>query len=235
MSKVSISVVIPVINEEDQLPGLLQYLLKMPYHQLVADIIIADGGSTDQSVQIARSMGAVVVHSAKGRAVQMNNGVQAAKGNVLYFLHADTFPPNNAWKLIADAITRGIDAGCFRLSFNTTSRFLKINAWFTRFNINAIRFGDQSLFVKKEVFENIKGFDPKHIVLEDQDIIKRIRRQYLFKVLPFAVVTSDRKYRENGNVKLQTIFFIIYFLYQLGVPQPKLVSTYRRLVRKSNV
>ncbi len=231
----SISVIIPVINEEDHLPTLLTYLKQMPHSERVVEIIVVDGGSTDTSVQIAKSQGAVVINSNKGRAVQMNNGARVAKGNVLYFLHADTFPPKNAWKAIADAITKGIDAGCFRLSFDTTSRFLKINAWFTRFNINAIRFGDQSLFVKREVFENIEGFNEKHIVLEDQEIIKRISKKFRFKVLPFSVVTSDRKYQENGSVKLQAIFFIIYFLYQVKVPQQKLVNIYRYLIRKPKI
>ena len=231
----SISVIIPAINESEQLPALISFLKEMPENELLKEIIITDGGSTDNTVQIAETLGAIVVKSDKGRAIQMNNGAKIAKGNLYYFLHADTFPPANAWKAINDSIDNGADGGCFRLGFDTKSKFLQVNAWFTRFDINAIRFGDQSLFIKKKVFKTIGGFDEKHLVLEDQDIIKRLRKRHRFKILPFSVRTSDRKYRENGNVKLQCIFFGIYLLYKLQVPQQRLVSTYKKWIKKSNM
>ncbi|MDB5245996.1 MAG: hypothetical protein JWQ40_390 [Segetibacter sp.] len=235
MPVISISVIIPVINEAEQLLTLIPYLQKMPYRESLHEIIVTDGGSTDNSIKIAEIFGVTIVKSLKGRAVQMNTAAKTANGNVLYFLHADTLPPAGAWGAISNAIGNGTDAGCFRLQFETKSLFLKLNAWVTRFNINAIRFGDQSLFVKKEVFQSVGGFDEKHIVLEDQNIITRISKNFRFKVLPFAVRTSDRKYRENGYVKLQSIFFIIYLLYKLGVPQQKLVSLYRKWIRKGKV
>jgi len=234
MKAIAISVIIPVLNEEESLPSLLAYLSSMPHKEHLLEIIIADGGSSDNSIEIAKQQNAIVVNSKKGRARQMNAGAKMAKGNVLYFLHADTYPDTHTWQIIAKAVEK-TDAGCFRLKFNTTSLFLKVNAWFTRFNINAIRFGDQSLFVKSEVFLTVKGFDEKHIVFEDQKIVKRISRNCTFKVLPFYVTTSDRKYKENGNVKLQSIFFLICALYHSGVSQEKLVKVYKKLVNQLNI
>jgi rSAM/selenodomain-associated transferase 2 len=235
MSALSISVIIPVLNEENILPSLLTYLRSIPSQEYLIEIIIVDGGSTDKSIEIANQQNATVVRSPKGRARQMNVGAKAAKGNILYFLHADSHPPQDIWFLIAATTDRNVDAGCLRLKFDTNSWFLKANAWFTRLNINAIRFGDQSLFVKREVFEAVGGFDESHVVLEDQEIVKRISRKFTFKVLPAYVTTSDRKYKENGNLRLQSIFFLICILYNLGASQNRLVRVYKKLVRKPNI
>jgi rSAM/selenodomain-associated transferase 2 len=234
MAIASISVIIPVLNEEENLPSLLSYLYDVSDRSHLLEIIVVDGGSTDKSVEIARQNGAVVIHSLKGRARQMNAGARVAKGDVLYFLHADSYPPLNVWNTIIEA-ARQKDAGCFRLKFNTNSWFLKANAWFTRFNINAIRFGDQSLFVRKHVFETVGSFNETHVVLEDQEIVRRISKQHTFTVLPDYVTTSARKYEENGNVRLQCIFLLICVLYNLGFPQQKLVATYKKLIRRPNI
>jgi rSAM/selenodomain-associated transferase 2 len=234
MQIVSISVVIPVLNEERQLPVLLAYLQTLPYQHLLKEILVVDGGSTDQSVAIAKQFNVTVVSSSKGRAVQLNRAAKAATGNILYFLHADTYPPAEVYKLICEAISK-VDSGCFRLKFDTKSFFLKANAWFTRFDINAIRFGDQSLFVEKTVFEAVGGFDEKYIVLEDQDIVKRIKKSYTFKVLAASVSTSDRKYQVNGAVRLQLIFFLICMQYHLGFSQAQLVRFYKKHVAAANI
>ncbi len=230
-----ISVIIPAINEADQLPALLSYLNQLPHNDLLHEIIVADGGSDDATLEIAAQAGAKTISGKKGRAVQMNAGARVATGSVLYFLHADTYPPANIWYLINEALQNKTDAGCLRLRFQSTSRFLQLNAWFTRFNINAIRFGDQSLFIKREVFETIGGFSNDHIILEDQDIIIRIRKRYRFAVLPYAVTTSDRKYQENGNLRLQLIFLRICIMYRLHYSQQEMLTTYRRLIKKGKL
>jgi hypothetical protein len=165
----------------------------------------------------------------------MNYGASLASAPVLYFLHADSYPPPGFWQDITKAVGQGFNSGCYQLAFDDPHPFLRFNAWFTRFDINAIRFGDQSLFVSKEVFLQAGGFREDLIVMEDQEIIGRIRKVARFKVLPGKVTTSARKYRENGYYKLQGIFFLIYFLYQLGVPQEKLVKLYKRLIRQNKV
>jgi hypothetical protein len=122
-----------------------------------------------------------------------------------------------------DAIRQGYGSGCYRLAFDQPHWFLRANCWFTRFNLNAVRFGDQSLFVKREIFEKAGQFREDLVVMEDQEIIGRIRRHTRFKVFPRSVTTSARKYRENGIYKLQGVFFLIYFMYQLGFSQEQLV------------
>jgi hypothetical protein len=129
------------------------------------------------------------------------------------------------------AIKQGYSSGCYRLSFDHDHWFLKFNCWFTRFNIDLIRFGDQSLFVTKEVFEKAGGFNEELLIMEDQEIIPRIKRYSRFMVFDKAVVTSARKYLKNGVYKLQAIFTILYFLYFLGFSQETLVKMYKRLIK----
>ncbi|WP_439880055.1 TIGR04283 family arsenosugar biosynthesis glycosyltransferase [Pontibacter sp. MBLB2868] len=227
----TLSIIIPTFNEAAVIGRLVQYLLL--HSSEGTEILVADGGSTDMTQRIATASGAKVVNCAcKGRAPQMNKAASGATGNVLYFLHADTFPPVQFEKQIKGAVENGFGSGCFRLQFDDPHWFLSLNAWFTRFDLDAVRFGDQSLFVKKELFELAGGFDEKLILLEDQEIITRLRKQQPFVVLPQAVVTSARKYKEVGVYTLQTGYFLIYTLYRMGVSQRRLVQVYRWLLTK---
>jgi rSAM/selenodomain-associated transferase 2 len=230
-----ISIIIPTYNEAGTIERLVSYLIRFKA-EAIHEIIVADGGSTDDTCQLARQAGAsVIVSRKKGRGAQMNSGAAQATGGILYFLHADSYPPSGFWQDILTSIKRGYTSGCYQLVFDDPHPFLRFNAWFTRFNIDAVRFGDQSLFVTKEAFQKAGGFREDLIVMEDQEIIGRIRKYAKFKVLSGKVTTSARKYRENGVYKLQGIFFLIYFLYQLGVPQEKLVNLYKQLIRQNKV
>ena len=229
-----ISIIIPAKNEVVQLPVLLNYLNTVPGKEHIAEIIVSDGKSTDDTVRIAKLYGAkVVVNEQAGRGRQMNAGAKSATGNILYFLHADSIPPIGFVKDILEKIHSGHVAGCYRLRFDDDHWFLKANAWFTRFNVNAVRFGDQSLFVTKTVFETIGGFREDLIIMEDQEIIHRIRTKGKFAVIAGYVTTSARKYRVNGIYRMQGIFFYIYFAYVVGASQQKLVSIYKKLIRSS--
>jgi rSAM/selenodomain-associated transferase 2 len=232
----AISLIIPTFNEAGTIEKLVTYIRQLYTDQYMHEIIVADGGSTDDTCLLARQAGALaIVSPRKGRGAQMNCGALQATGDILYFLHADSYPPPNFCQDIAAAVSQGYNSGCYRLAFDEPHPFLRLNAWFTKFNINAVRFGDQSLFVTREVFHKSGGFREDLIVMEDQEIISRIRKHAKFKVLSGQVTTSARKYRENGVYKLQGVFFLIYFLYQLGVPQEKLIQVYKRLIRQDKV
>jgi rSAM/selenodomain-associated transferase 2 len=230
-----ISIIIPTYNEADQIAGAIGKLKDITADGDV-EIIVSDGGSTDQTRQLAKDSGATVLRSKKkGRAAQMNAGAAIAKSDMLYFLHADTVPPEGFLTDIINASAQGYDAGCFMLAFDHSHWFLKANCWFTRFDMNALRFGDQSLFVTKVAFEKAVGFCEQHLVLEDQELIKRLRKIVRFKVIKKAVTTSARKYLENGIYKTQGVFFFIYFLYRIGFSQQKLVNIYKKLIRQDKL
>ncbi len=226
-----ISVIIPTLNEAINIPRLIKYLLLDNSAHLIREIIVVDGGSDDHTCTLAQSLGAkVLVTDLRNRAKQMNLGAEEAEGDVLYFLHADTFPPPDFAAKICQAIQKGYNCGCFRLKFDWNHWFLKFNSWFTRFNWNALRFGDQSLFVRKELFNCSKGFKETMFLFEDQDIIHRLSRLSRFKVLSGYVLTSARKYRKNGPYRLQLAYFVVYLFYFLGYPQRRLVDIYLSMV-----
>jgi len=164
----------------------------------------------------------------------MNYGASVATGHVLYFLHADSRPPVQFVSLIQHALHRGYTSGCFRLRFDYTHWFLNANAWFTRFDSDWVRFGDQSLFVTRDVFEKAGKFREDWIVMEDQEIVPRLKKYGRFTIMPACVTTSARKYLDNGIVRLQVVFFVIWLKWKLGYSQERLLQTYRKLIRRQN-
>jgi rSAM/selenodomain-associated transferase 2 len=222
-----ISVIIPTYNEASVISKTIACLAKADN---ITEVIICDGGSTDDTVKIARSACVKVIESQKGRPQQMNAGAALAQGSLLYFLHADTLPPLGFSDCILKAVQNGNSVGCFTLKFNMKHWFLQANAWFTRFDMNAFRFGDQSLFVTTEVFKKAGGFNEKLIMLEDQEIIPRLKKYGRFIVINNPVATSARKYVTNGVYKTQAVYFIVYVLYRLGVSQQALLKLYRRWI-----
>lgn len=225
-----ISIVIPAYNEGDTIGETIQKVKHRNSGQ-VREIIVVDAGSIDGTVEEAEKSGAIVLESpCKGRAAQMNIGAEQANGQLLYFLHADTHPPENFDAKITKSVEKGYGAGCFRLQFDSNHPLLNFYAWFTRFDVDLFRFGDQSLFIKRELFFEIGQFREDHIVMEDQEFVKRIKRVHLFAILDEAVVTSAEKYRTNGIIKLQFVFTLILTMYYLGASQEQLKKIYQRFI-----
>lgn len=230
MSDNRISIIIPTYNEEENIEQLLS-AIKQRQTGYVAEVIIADGFSEDSTVDIAKKCGAMVhICNHTGRGPQMNEGANLAKNPVLYFLHADSIPPPGFDSMIIHSLKSGSSAGCFRLRFDDDHPLLKFYAWFTRFSLTVFRFGDQSLFCEKRIFQEIGGFDESLAVLEDQDIVKRLKKKSAFKIIDHEVETSARKYRDNGVIWLQVVFTIIVSGYYLGVKQSTLAHLYKSLV-----
>ena len=161
----------------------------------------------------------------------MNAGAEKATSTILYFLHADTLPPKDFVECILSAVAKGYVAGSFRLRFDSSDRFLKLMTWFTRFKTTLLRFGDQSLFVRKDTFNAVGGFDNSLSLMEDQDIVRRLKRSGKFALCPERVTTSARKFIVNGPVRLMAVFVFLYLLYYLGLPQDKLKKLYRKMIR----
>jgi len=226
-----LSVIIPTYNEAGQIAKAIT-TCHVACRKRDIEIIVVDGGSSDETLAIAKECDAkTIISERKGRAAQMNKGATIAKGEILFFLHADSIPPQGFTLQILDAYRNGFKSGCFRLQFDHDHWFLKAHCWFTRFNINAFRFGDQSLFVTKDVFQKCGGFKEHLLMMEDQEIVHRIKKYGRFKVLNDAVTTSARKYLDNGVYRMQGIFYRIWAMYYLGYSQERLLQLHRRLIK----
>ena len=236
MALATVSIVIPAYNEAAGIGELLAYLRQATADEPDLEIIVADGGSTDNTRALARRAGAAVVRSPrKGRAAQLNYGARQATGDILYFLHADTYPPPGFLADLRQARRQGYGSGCYRLAFDHGHWFLRFSAWCTRLPLLLVRFGDQSLFVQRELFARVSGFREDLLVMEDQEIVGRLQAQGAFQVLPRVVTTSARKYLDNGVFRLQAAFALLTGLYWLGLSQPRLVGLYRRLIRQDKL
>ena len=225
-----ISIIIPVLNEEEHIASTLNYLFLNSTTKNIKEILVVDGLSTDHTVQIAKDCGATVVHSQRGRAKQLNYGAQKAKGDILYFLHADTLPPKRFDESILNATKKGCQTGCFQMKFDSQSRFLSFFAWFSRVNHTLCRGGDQSLFITKDLFVATGGFNENYKVYEDNEFIARLYEITPFKILSRHIKTSARKYEQNGEIKLQYHFGVIHLKNYMGAGPDQLYDYYKRKI-----
>lgn len=228
--KPQISIIIPVLNEEIHIGMLITYLKENSNPKNIKETLVVDGGSIDNTVKVLKEYEVTVLHSEKGRAKQMNLGAKKAKGDILYFLHADTFPPKNFDDHIINGISKKKAAGCFQMKFDSDNFILQFFAWFTRYNYKICRGGDQSLFILKEVFDQTQGFNEDYLVFEDNEFIGRLYQKTNFSILPQYVKTSARKYRKNGVVKLQYHFGVIHLKSYFGASPDKLYEYYKRKI-----
>ena len=224
-----ISIIIPIYNEVNSIIKLLSHLENKTFQKESIEIIFVDGCSTDDSQEKIRTNSNVkLIQAEKGRAIQMNAGAKAATGNILYFLHCDSLPPQHFDRIINDAVQKGNLAGCFRMKFDYRHPVLMISQWFTRFNHISCRGGDQSLFITKQLFKEIKCFDEHFIIYEDNEIITRLYAKKQFVVLPDYVITSARRYQQNGVWRLQYHFSIIHLKRRLGHSTESMLQYYKK-------
>ena len=227
-----ISIIIPIFNEVNSINKLLLHLENSISKTIDHEIIIVDGGSSDGSLDvIIKNKNIIVLNSAKGRSKQMNFGAKYASGNVLYFLHCDSFPPKNFDILILKEIAKNNNAGCFKMKFDHNHPVLLVAQYFTRFNHISCRGGDQSLFIAKKLFNEIGGFNENYIIYEDNEIIKRIYEKANFVVIKKNITTSARRYKENGIWRLQYHFLIIHLKRKIGHSSDSLLNYYRKNIK----
>lgn len=192
-----ISVIVPTLNEAEYLPATLE---KIRASSTAHEIIVADGGSSDATVQLATAAGAGIVHSEKGRSLQMNAGAKMANGEIFLFLHADTQLPNGSLAQIQDAMKLvRIVGGGFARRFDSESFFLRCTCLVAtlRSSLFGLFLGDQGIFVRRDVFEKLGGFK-KMILFEDVDFSRRLARTGKTVTLRPAVISSARRFKKRG-------------------------------------
>lgn len=221
-----ISIIIPVLNEEDWLLRTLPALqtLRRRGHE----VIVVDGGSSDRSFQIAGPLSDQVLQASRGRSRQMNRGAKSSTGEILLFLHADSFLPDEADHLILEAISRtGRSWGYFRVKLSGINPLFRIIEFLMnqRSRLTRIATGDQSIFVKRELFEAIGGF-PEIDLMEDIALCK-IAKKYSSPIyIHKPVLTSSRRWEEKGILKTVLLMWFLRFAFFLNIDPRRLVKLY---------
>ncbi len=236
--KPTLSIVIPVLNESETIVDLLKHLKEKAFSMAnISQIIVVDGGSCDGTLEKVTTLSRkqdynylIPLSSKKGRATQMNTGAAIASGSILYFLHADSYPPQNYDKLIIDQVQANNPAGCFKMRFDSNHRWLQLAGWLTQFRWRACRGGDQSQFITKELFQELGTFDERYIIYEDNDLINKLYAKRKFVVIQEWLTTSSRRYEDNGVWRLQYYFWSIYVRKWLGASAEDLHQYYLKKI-----
>lgn len=223
-----ISIIIPVY-QEDNINQLIDSIITNET-SITYEIIVVDGddGSTTEKISHENI---ITINSVKGRSYQMNAGFKKAKGEILLFLHADTFLPNQALEKIVQSLEKPskYSAGAFDLSFDSSNKIInkigEIASWRSRKLL--MPYGDQAIFVKREVFEQIGGY--KEIdLMEDINFIQKLKRKkYKLTILEDKILTSPRRWENKGAILNTVRNLILQLLYYMGVDPNKLAKFYK--------
>jgi rSAM/selenodomain-associated transferase 2/rSAM/selenodomain-associated transferase 1 len=222
------SVVIPALNEAGQITATLASVLA----GRPREILVVDGGSTDDTIQRARKSGAAVVTSQPGRARQMNAGAAQATGNVLVFLHADTLLPADWLEVVSGTLqTTAVAGGAFGFRVSPTFPGSRILEWATNLRSRWFQkpYGDQAFFMKRSLFEELGGFADMPI-MEDYEFIGRLKKQGRIVTAAAHVLTSARRWRHLGLPRATLINAVVIAGYHLGASPKSLASLYQRPV-----
>ena len=218
-----ISIIIPTLNEADIIASSLSDLLQRDGD---FEAIVADGGSRDATISAIRQFAAVrLVTCSKGRGGQMNAGAGVARGDILLFLHADTFLPPAALPMVASAMKdRTVVAGSFYLAFDCHHPVLRLLSGMSRINALPFTYGDQGLFLRMDTFKALGGFT-SGTFMEDIEILLRLRRMGRIVKLGSPLITSARRYVKYGVIRQQLRNITLVFLYHMGV-RPSVLKRY---------
>jgi rSAM/selenodomain-associated transferase 2 len=225
-NSISLSIIIPTLNEANTISETIAGI--RPSRR--TEIIVVDGGSRDGTAEIAESLGAKVLRTSTSKAAQMNAGAAEAGGDVLLFLHADTRLPQNFEEYVLAAATHnGFCAGAFSLRIESPKKGLRlieqVANWRSRFL--QMPYGDQALFVPRNLFHEIGGY-PDYPIMEDFELMRRLKRKGKITVLPQSVQTSPRRWLRLGIFKTWLINQLIIVAFFLGIPPQRLAQWYRR-------
>lgn len=219
-----ICLIIPIYNESRTIGTMLEQLEALPGDW---EILFADGGSTDDTLKrIGRQH--TLLHSPKGRANQMNFAAQKAAADVLWFVHCDSILPKDAHNQISRAVKSGAQWGCFHIGFDYDGPFMGFNTFFSnRRAKKGIAFGDQGIWVKKALFEEMGGF-PDLPIMEDYEFSLRMKTgNHPICQLPGQIITSGRRYEKGFPPLTMWQMFRLRCLYRRGVDIQEIARRYQ--------
>jgi len=221
-----ISVIIPTHNESAVIGGAVASLMESD----VLEIVVSDGGSSDDTVRIALESGATVVSTAPGRDMQMNEGAARATGDALLFLHADTRLPEGFEAVVRSTLGQdGVLAGAFTLGIDSPRTSMRIVEWLTglRCRLFSLPYGDQAIFMRRDVFTKYGGW-PELQIMEDFELMRRLGKEGRVMIVPERVLTSPRRWERLGVLRTAVINQLVIMGYYLGFSPEILKQFYDR-------
>jgi len=222
-----VSIIVPVLNEADLIQASLRRLRSLGPD---LEIIVVDGGSSDGTWALAEPLGDRVISAPRGRASQMNAGAEIARGEVLWFMHADLNAPSHSIAQIQRALRHPrMVGGCFRLRFPRAEWIYRVSDSLGNLGVNLFGFalGDHGIFCRRSAFHQVGGY-PEVPILEDAEIYRRLRKEGRMVQLREEVVSDPRAFEAHGRYRTTAVYFSILSLYVLGVPIRVLNRIYRR-------
>jgi rSAM/selenodomain-associated transferase 2 len=222
-----VSIIVPVLNEADRIEAYLRRLRNLGAN---LEIIVVDGGSSYGTWSLAEPLADRVISARRGRASQMNAGAEIARGEVLWFMHADLEAPSHSIAKIQKALTNPrMVGGCFRLRFPRPESIYRVSDSLGNLGVNVFGFslGDHGIFCRRTVFRQVGGY-PDVPILEDAEIYRRLRGAGRMVQLREEVVSDPRVFEAHGRYRTTAVYFSILALYVLGVPIRILNRIYRR-------
>jgi rSAM/selenodomain-associated transferase 2 len=227
VSEPLVSIVVPVLDEEAALPGLLDGLAGLRGR---FEVLVVDGGSRDATARLAAGHPSrpVLLRTTRGRAAQLNAGADRASGELVVFLHADTRLPAGAYASLTAALSDfAVAGGNFSLRFDGADRFARVlGAWYRVQRRAGVYYGDSALWVRAGAFAALGGFRLLPI-MEDYDFVRRLERIGRTACLPGPAVTSGRRWRAFGVGRTVFSWVVIRWLWLAGVPAERLARLYR--------
>ncbi len=231
-----ISVIIPIYNEQENLVKRLSFLCEQANKFPIEIIVSNSPETTDNSRKVCQSFDKVTYLKSekKGRAAQMNFGAKNATGDIFLFLHADVHLPKDFYSQIKRAILHSYKFGFFAYQFDKKSFLLDFNSKFTKRDGFFAGGGDQCHFFTKEFFESLRGYNENFCIMEDFEMIDRVRKNKIpFAIIQSKATVSSRKYQKNSWLKVNLINGFVFLQYKLGIHPTKLRKTYKSLLRES--
>lgn len=221
----AISIVIPTLNEEDNIRKLLNNLknLKGDF-----EVIFSDGGSLDKTLDIIKDFGNYkIIKSDRGRAKQLNNGAKESNNDILFFLHADSVIEENALIKIEDFIKNGNKVGCLKIKFDSKKILMNIFAILSNLRVKYrnIAFGDQGIFIEKKFFEDIGMFEEIPL-MEDYKLSIKLKSICRIKYIDSYIISSPRRFEKNGVIKTALLMQKLQYMFRKGISIDKIANIY---------
>lgn len=227
-----ISVIIPTLNDQRKVAELLAHLTELA-NQMAdkseLELIVSDGGSQDDTLEVCTRYPVTLVNSLPGRGMQLNNGAAKARGEFFLFLHADSAVSGEMFEQLADAAERDVKWGCFTLGFTEKSCFFTLLAWCSSLRARLLSscYGDQGIFCQRGLFRQVGGF-PEIPLMEDLVFSRKMRRLGKATLLSTRLVTSPRRFLEEGMIHTVIKIQVLKLLFYLGVSPVRLAKMYYR-------